>query len=294
MTTNLDDVVERLAPAPVPAAPLTPLARDLMNEIMDAAPAPAPDARPRRRWRPLVALPVAAALAAAAWIVPSALNSTPAAALDVKEEGGYYVIEVKDLYASPKVYETQLKNLGLNVDLHVVPATPSFEGELTMDTPGWQPMTPFPYRDKIVSIDRPEDCAGVGRTCPIGLKIDKSFTGSADVRLGRAARPGEEYEIIGSLTDVREPMNCVPFYNRPVSEVRAELRKRGVAVDEYAIHKPGQRGEDTQVTTSVPESMYVHGGGLSSYGHATLVVGEEPLADDLVKKLLSNEGCPTS
>ncbi|MEV0198296.1 hypothetical protein AB0H81_17945, partial [Nonomuraea sp. NPDC050691] len=31
-------------------------------------------------------------------------------------------------------------------------------------TPGWQPMTPFPHRDKIVSIDRPEGCVGIGRT----------------------------------------------------------------------------------------------------------------------------------
>ncbi|MEV0198667.1 hypothetical protein [Nonomuraea sp. NPDC050691] len=292
MTTNLDDVVERLAPAPVPAPPLTPLARDLMNEIMDAAPAPA--APPRRRWRPLVALPVAAALAAAAWIVPSALNSTPAAALDVKEEGGYYVIEVKDLYASPKVYESQLKSVGLNVNLRVVPVTPNAEGELSMDTPGWQPMTPFPHRDKIVSIDRPEGCVGIGRTCPIGLKIDKSFTGSADVRLGRAGRPGEEYQIIGSITAAREPMNCVPFYNRPVGEVRAELQRRGVVVDEYVVHKPGRRGKDSQATTSVPDSMYVHWGSLSSYGHATLVVGEEPLAGALVKKLLGIDGCPTS
>ncbi|MET7463446.1 hypothetical protein [Nonomuraea sp. NPDC005501] len=292
MTTNLDDVVERLAPAPVPAAPLTPLAREMMNEIMDAEPAPA--ARPRRRWRPLVALPVAAALAAAAWIVPSALNSTPAAALDVKEEGGYFVIAVKDLYASPKVYEAQLKSLGLNVDLRVVPATPAFEGELSMDTPDWKPMTPFPYRDKIMSIDRPEGCVGVGRTCPIGLKIAKDFTGSAGVRLGRAARPGEQYEISGSLTAVREPMNCVPFYGRPVGEVRAELKKRGVTVDEYAIRKPGQRGKDAQVTTSVPDSMYVRWGGLRSYGHAVLVVSVEPMTDALMKKLLVSDGCPTS
>ncbi|MEV0148690.1 MULTISPECIES: hypothetical protein [unclassified Nonomuraea] len=264
-----------------------------MNEIMDAEPVPA--ARPRRRWRPLVALPVAAAVTAAAWAIPSALNSTPAAALDIKEEGGYYVIEVKDLYASPKVYESQLKGLGIDVTLHVVPATPSSEGELSMDTPGWQqPMTPFPYRDKITSIDRPEGCVGMGRTCPIGLKIDKSFTGSADVRLGRAARPGEEYQIVGLITAAREPMNCVPFYNRRVGEVRAELKKRGVVVDEYAIAEPGRRGEDAQVTPSVPDSMYVRGGALSSYGHALLVAGDEPLAENVVKKMLRNEGCPTS
>lgn len=287
MNGNVDEVVRRLAPGP--ELSLTPLAREVMTEIMDAEPAPA--ARRRGMRRPLVVLPLAAAVAAAAWAVPSLLRPAPAAALDIREEGGFYVIQVKDLYADADVYERQLKGLGLDVSLRVVPATPSFVGEISPSAREREPAGPFVHRDQINTIDSTKGC-GMHRSCPIGLRIAKDFTGSADVILGRAARRGEKYEIIGGLAAPGEPMNCVPFYNRPVSEVRVKLRKLGLSVGEYAVTDRTKGSREVETRASVPDSMYVVGGYLSSYGTADLFVDRTPMQEELVRTLVTKHGCP--
>ncbi|MEV4113234.1 hypothetical protein [Nonomuraea sp. NPDC049695] len=280
MNTDVDDIVKSLAPDPGPG--LTPGARQMLTQIMDDAAPPK-----KRRWA--VTLPIAAAVAVTAWALPTFLTASPAAALDVKEEGDHYVIEVKDLYAKPEVYESRLRGLGLKVSLKVVPVSPSLVGEISTDTPGWA-KGPFPYADKIKTIDRPEQC-GRYRQCPIGVTIAKDFTAQADILLGREGRPGEEYQAGAGLNDDGEPLHCQPFYNRPVSEVRGRLKEMGVSVREYAVKRPGERGEDARVTASVPDSMYVTGGGLASYGTADLVVSETPMDGELLRTILRKEGC---
>ncbi|MGW6499692.1 hypothetical protein [Nonomuraea angiospora] len=284
MNTDIDDIVKSLAPDPGPG--LTPGAREMLTRIMDDA-APLQKPLKKRRWA--VALPIAAAVAVTAWALPAFLTASPAAALDVKEEGDHYVIEVKDLYAKPEVYESRLRGLGLKVSLKVVPVSPSLVGEVSADTTGWE-KGPFPYADKIKTIDRPEQC-GRYRQCPIGVTIAKDFTAQADILLGREGRPGEEYQASAGLHDDGEPLHCRPFYNRPVSEVRGRLKEMGVSVSEYAVKRPGERGEDARATASVPDSMYVTGGGLGSSGTAVLVVSETPMDGELLRTILRKEGC---
>jgi hypothetical protein len=280
-----DDVVKTLAPDPGPG--LTPAAREMLAQIMDTA-EPEPSAR-RPRWRPLLALPIAAAVAAAGWSAMVVFGAVPASALDIKEEGDHYLIEVKDLYANPKVYETQLKDAGVDISLRVAPVTPSFVGEIFTDTAGWN-KGPFPYADKIKTIDRPENC-DFGRSCPIGLTIAKDFTGKADILLGREARPGEEYEVIGMLGARGEPMHCRPFLNHRVSEVRQTLAGLGLSIGEFVVKEPGERGADAETRTSVPDSMYVTGGALFEYGKAGLTVSEKPMDEELKQTLLRKYGC---
>ncbi|MET8340093.1 hypothetical protein ABZV14_36490 [Streptosporangium canum] len=291
MNTNVDEVVKRLAPDPGPG--LTPVAQDLMNKIMDAEPASTTLPTLRRRWRPLAALPIAAAVITG-WAL---LGASPASALDIKEEGDYYVIEVKDLYADSEMYESQLRGAGLNISLRLVPSTPGLVGHI-------QPSSPVPggriTQDKIKTIDQAGQCDKMGG-CPIGVKIPKDFADSVEVVLGREARPGEKYEQSASFDAPGEPMHCVPFRYKPVSEVRAMLQERGLAIDEFVMDVAVMSDSDTaesgepEVRASVPDSMYVTGGFLSEFGKASLMVDDEPLpaAEAAEVEILNNQRCTT-
>ncbi|MFD8560214.1 hypothetical protein ACWDOR_23430 [Streptosporangium canum] len=289
MNSNIDEVVRNLAPDPGPG--LTPVAQEMMNKIMDAE--PAPTALPTlRRWRPLVALPIAAAVIAAGWAVPSILSATPASALDIKEEGGYYVIEVKDLYTNPEVYESQLRGVGLDISLRLIPASPSLVGLISPDSsvPDGS-ISP----NKIETIDQPGQCDRRSG-CPIGLKIPKDFTGSAEVTLGREGRPGEEYQIITGIDSPGEPLHCVPFYNKPAGEVRALLKDRGLDIQKFSIVGPAwwegtAEDEEPEAKTSVPDSMHVIGGFLPMIGKATLQVSDEEMPAETVRTMNEKYGC---
>lgn len=286
MNTHVDDVVRRLAPGPGPG--LTAGARETMYKIMDEEPAPAAF---RRRRRPLLALPIVAGTLAAALAVPIAFGPAAASALDIKVEGGYYLIEVKDMLAEPEVYEKQLRDAGLDVKLRLLPATPSLVGSLSSDARTGNPAKP----DGIEVIDRPGEC-GTPFGCPIGIKVRKDFTGSAEVTLGREARPGEEYKSITGFDVPGEPMHCVPFYNKPVSEVRALLTERRLDIQEFTITGPawweGTAGDkEPETKASVPDSMHVTGGYLTTPGKVALQVSDAELPAERVQTLNEKYGC---
>jgi hypothetical protein len=225
---------------------------------------------------PLVA-GFAAAVLIAGWLLPgtSHLGPRPAAALDIQRDGGYYIITVKDIFADPKRYETQLRDRGIDISISVVPVSPGLEGDV---------FPPFDMRinglssdeisrggDLISPIERPGACAAAP-TCTIGLKIpvdykpyaDARFKGKAFIRLGRKGRPGERYQGFGQLNNPGEPLECVEFVNKPVSKVTELLRERHVTVATFAVPLKGSR-------TSVPGSWYVHEGWLIESGKALLV-----------------------
>jgi hypothetical protein len=279
---SINEIVKDLEPAHrVP--PMGDGTRELLAEITAVPREPGPAASPGRRRRAIrrrIAVPLVAALAAAVliagWLLPgTSLGPRPAAALDVKRDGDYYVITVKDLFADPARYETQLRDLGIDISLKVVPVSPSLEGSI---------FPPFDMRinglsfdemsrrsDLISPIESPGAC-GRADSCTIGLKIpvdykpykDARFKGESAIGLGRKARPGERYQSFGQLNNPGEPLECVDFVNKPVSQVTNLLRERHLTVATIAIPLKGHR-------TSVPGSWYVHEGWLTEPGKALLV-----------------------
>ncbi|MEU6719026.1 hypothetical protein ABZ897_46820 [Nonomuraea sp. NPDC046802] len=271
---NVDEAVRRLAPHPGPG--LTPGAREMLDQIMETEAVPAVAAS-GKKWRVFAALPVAAAVGAAAWAVPALLHTPPAAALDIKERGDFWMIEVKDLYANAKVYEDELKAKGIDVILRVAPVTPSRVGEIMPMAIEDQPPGPFIYADKIKTIDRPEKCTWM-RSCPVGIMIAKDFSGRADIMLGRKARTGENLQVITGIDTSGEAMHCVPFYNKRVPEMRALLKERGLTVDQFVVGE----GDDSKEVASVPDSMYVTGGYMTKGGMVTMRVADEPLPAEVI------------
>ncbi|MFI7419185.1 hypothetical protein [Nonomuraea sp. NPDC049684] len=231
-------------------------------------------------------LPAALGALAASLAVVATLGPASAAALDVKEEGGYFVIEVKDVFAKPEAYQQQLRDAGLDMKLRLLPSTPGSVGTVA-------PSTVEP--DGIKVIDRQEGCESAGG-CPISIKVRRGFKGSAELVLGREARPGEEYQIIGGFDSPGEPLHCAPYHNRPVSEVRALLKAQGVDVEAFDVRGPAfwtKEGKETEPVTkaSVPESMHVVGGYLTMAGKATLQVSDSDLPADLVQTMKEKTGC---
>lgn len=278
MNTDIDRVVAHLAPDP--GHGMTEGAHALMREIITTR--PGPQARPARRTRPVLrlALPgvalVTAAFVALSWLLPTGLGfgPRPAAALDIRQEDGYYVVEVKDVHADPDRYEEQLRAAGLEVTLRVVPATPSFVGTIIPTS-----STEKRYLDEIRTIDQPGECAKLGG-CPIGMRIPVDFEGPAQITLGREARAGEQYDIFASIDVLGEPLHCVPFRGRTVAEVRELLARRGLTVHSFTDTNSYIDAADA-TKTSVPDSWYVNGGHLEEPGKASLVVSEEPDAGGL-------------
>ncbi|MET7463442.1 hypothetical protein [Nonomuraea sp. NPDC005501] len=291
MNTDVDRVVAHLKPASGPG--MSEGARALMREIMtaEAAPARVPAATERHGRRRLVlraAVPGVALLAAAflglSWLLPAGLGLGPgtAAALDIKKEDGYFVIEVKDLYADAAAYESQLRDAGLDVTLRVIPSTPAFVGSVFPVSP-----TENRYLDEIKTIDRPGDCDKLGG-CPIGVKIPENFQGPAEITLGREARPGEQFENSTMIDALGEPLHCLPYIGRPVSEVRDMLRERGVTVQDFVDMDPVSGG----TKESVPDSWLVEGGSMREPGKASLNVYEGSEPQEPGGRRGSN--CPTS
>jgi hypothetical protein len=268
---NVDRIVRHIDPMRT-APRLDEEARELCAEITAV---PRSTGRPRvplsRRWRlgvPLVA-GVAVVVMALTWLLPGAfgLGSRPAsAALDIKRQGGYYVVTVKDLFADPARYQAQLRGRGLNISLKVVPVTPDAEGQPFVWDPKEDGLTEADVRlrkDLITTIGHPAKCDVPGG-CAIGLKIPIGYTGSAVIYLGREARPDESYQNPLDLNAPGGPLHCVNYAKKTVNEVQTLLREHGVPT---ATFTDGHR-----MRSSVPGSWFVHDGVLSGPGRALLLV----------------------
>ncbi|SDK51836.1 hypothetical protein [Nonomuraea jiangxiensis] len=281
MTQDLDHVVARFAAPPVTEAGGGAL--DLMREIMtEERPRPA---RRVLRWR--IAAPTGALLTALVLTVTWLMPTSTASALDIKQQDGYYVIQIKDLYADPESYETQLRSVGLDVSLTVVPATAAFERMVFPSSPNHEHIT------EIKGIDPPGPCDKLGG-CAIGVKIPVGFKGAAQINVGRKARPGERYLAFTRWDAKGEPMYCVAYRNKTVAEVREMLRERGIGIEEFTVTTRGTRGGDYEVRDSVPDSWFVSGGSLLASDVASAQVGPEPLDQEFVDDNEKATDCPAS
>ncbi|WP_188197346.1 hypothetical protein [Nonomuraea sp. SYSU D8015] len=264
---DVDRLVARVAPDPGPGT--TPLAWELMEEITSLPVAPPARPRRHRRW---LAVPAIAVLAVVlSWIFPVTVGIGPAsAALDIRQDGGYYVITVKDLMADPEVYQAELQARGINVKLKVVPTSASMAGGMTVlhDVDRIHRMRPgesVPAEGPIHSIAGPGPCRRFDG-CKVGLKVPVDYKKEAEVTLGREARPGEPYEMRPRIDWPGEPFDCVDYVNKTVAEVVPILRQRGVTATFSTL--PAKRTPST--------GWHVYEGYMASADEAVLYVGPEP------------------
>ncbi|MFG1947281.1 hypothetical protein [Nonomuraea sp. NPDC048826] len=267
---EIDRLVAGIAPDPGPG--MTPIARELLEEIT-SVPVPAP-AR-RRRWLALprprrwAAVPVLATLAA---LLSFGVAQAPAsAALDIELVDDHYVITVKDLLAEPEVYQRELRARGLDITLRLAPTSASMTGQIFVinDVERLRAGHPVPADGPISTIDAPGSCERpVG--CAVGIKVPVDFGKKASVTLGRRALPGEKYLMPPGIAMPGEPLHCEDYVNKSVAEISALLRERGVT--------PSYIQHGKHAAPSAPGGWYVQDGVMTADGQALLLVGAEPTA----------------
>jgi hypothetical protein len=283
---NHDELIGRLAPVTDEEAArmVSPGTKaDLAERIMSTA---VPEGRPARRRRGLaVGLPLAAAAVGTvvALVVASTGSGTPRtpatpipsahgpmkiqlAALSFSTQGKYLVVKVKDPLADPARYRKEFAAHGMNIDLRLVPASPSIVGTVLMSE-----------GSEIKVITAPGRCrTGGGGACPVGVKIPLGFKDHAMVVFGRAARPGEQYSSTAPADAPGEVMHGLAYRGRTVAEVLAMLNKRHVTVPEYRYE--GADGDNRPYPNGIPAAevqpgWFVHGADPWARNQVLLFVG---------------------
>lgn len=164
-------------------------------------------AEPAQRRRLLTGRIARLSAAAAAPIVAAAalifvLDSAPPAAAGIAFERrtGYLIARVVDLRTDPDAMRAAFRERGLDIDLELVPVSPSLVGEIVASSESDPGIEHLP--------DRARGCPQELRCGPIGLRIPVGWEGEAQIVLGRKARASEAYVSAGDAFAPGEALHC--------------------------------------------------------------------------------------
>jgi hypothetical protein len=117
-----------------------------------------------------------------------------------------------------------LRAHGLNITVQTVPVSPSLVGAIV-------------YSDApiIRTLWKPS-CRVTG--CPVGLVIPLGFTGSAEIAVGRPARPGEGYQSTADVFAPGEALHCSGLLGARATAALPVLRKLGLHVTWWRLTWP--------------------------------------------------------
>ncbi|RCG33096.1 hypothetical protein DQ384_01235 [Sphaerisporangium album] len=243
-----------IAPARRGQAPALPAATGT-----ETAAAPAS----RRPWRIRLAAGAAAAGLLTAGVVagPGLLGGGSAAgyansAVDIARDGDQYVARIKDPFAEYRMYTEAFRAVGLDIDLRPVPVSPTAVGKILgmviadHSPPGTGPKVeagpsgPLVDGVALTMETLPKNCRpGRDAGCVMVLRIPVGFPGDVLVRLGREARPGEEYANFEAATAPGEMLAGVKLRKgRPVDDVLAQVRGRNLTAVFSLVKVDGKTG----------------------------------------------------
>jgi hypothetical protein len=186
----------------------------------------------RRGWlarRPallsLAGVGAALAIAAAFFVASSTVETKPAAAgVAFHSTDGYIVATVRDPSVAAADLTAAFRAQGLDIRLHLLPVSPSLVGTVVSISGS--------SASDASAIQALQDggCVTGGGACPIGLRIARSFSGEADISLGRAARADETYASATSALAPGEELHCSALLGASVADALPVLRRRGISV----------------------------------------------------------------
>jgi hypothetical protein len=238
-----------------------------------------PTAR-RRRWAvpAAVAAMVAALLLALPAILPSGApggaRRAAAAAVSFTEDGRYIVAVIEDPEADSQELTAAFAQHGLDISLQLLPVSPSFVGKFVFEgdsgTEGGPPIETL--------YDASADCTTPGgSSCPIGLRIPLGFQGHADLALGRAGQPGEEYASANDGFASGEALHCSGLRGMTVQDALPVLERLGVTVV-WRSYDPAVDGDGTGIDPSTVPDQYVTDAIPKAEGQVSIWVTPDPPA----------------
>jgi hypothetical protein len=188
--------------------------------------------RPRR-----LALGLSAAVVIAMGVVvgPSLLQdgrggatSYANSAVEVRREGDRYVARIKDPTADNQRFSQAFHAVGLNVELRVVPVSPTAVGKIIR-------MGMSESTEPVGIFTEPRDCDPADSGCFMVVSVPAALVGkpgTTSFDLGRPAEPGERYaNELYRATGQGEELAGVNVSGRPVAEVMAEVRKHHLTAE---------------------------------------------------------------
>ncbi|WP_066361272.1 hypothetical protein [Herbidospora mongoliensis] len=228
----MTDLLTTLDPSRKGGDPDAPGARALLARVMTG---PTPS---RRRFLRPVLVAVAAAVVVT-MTPPQIVTSYANAAVEIHREGDQYVARILDPFADHARFTEAFRAVGLDVRIEPLPASPLSAGKSmgmmiggTWDRPeeiGGE----FAYGGVVLSAaPEPKGCdPGSDPGCSMIVRVPAGFPGSVSVRLGRPARPGEEYADFDRAVEPGGPLHGVKLrHGASVKEIRAEAGRRGLRV----------------------------------------------------------------
>ncbi len=267
--TNSLDFVRTLDPTATadPATQVTPETRaDLLRGIT-ATPVPLKSPRPvRRRLVPVLAAAAAVAAITVFVVHVPGDNNRPPQALSFTTHGDVLKVRVLDPEADSKRFNQEFKAHGLDIQLKLLPASPSMVGQNVANA-GSDSTESSRIRTEMY----PAGCRESGqRPCVPEFTIPRNFRANAQLYIGRVAKPGEEYSAAAELNAPGEVLAGAKLLNQLVGPVVKALQQRGFTVEYRVIVDSGSEARD-----KVPAGWFVYSGTAMSERHAVLFVGPD-------------------
>ncbi|WP_061289221.1 hypothetical protein [Herbidospora cretacea] len=279
----MTDLLTTIDPARKGGDPDAPGARALLARVMSE---PVPARRRGRRFLRPALVAVAAGLIVTV-TPPQVVTSYANAAVEIHREGDQYVARVLDPFADRERFTEAFRAVGLDVRIEALPASPLSAGRSmglmiggTFDRPG-EIGGEFAYGGVVLSADpEPKGCEPSRPGCAMVIRVPAGFPGSVSVRLGRPARPGEEYADYDKALGPGGPLHGVRLRDgAPVREVRAEAERRGLRVT-YREIRIAPDGGLSFVDTAAGEKWTVWNAWQVRAGEVRLLVTEQRLSQN--------------
>ena len=223
---------------------------ELRAEVLDAAERADQPAAPRRR-------PAWGRLAGAAAIVGAVVAGcgvtrpdTAAAGVEITRSGDDLVVRLTDLESQPEEIEEAAEAAGLDLSIIDEPVGPSLVGRFIGASGSEMP--------EFLEVVEGDPAAGF-----TGFRVPANFDGSITLRLGREARPGEEWAALSDATAVGEVLECEQLVGATLAEVANVAAARGAELRAMLLDA----------------GQWLEGDALAQYGDAVVLRVSSPAPD---------------